>query len=152
MKMSEAAHVYVVEEGDYEQRCVVGVFSSRELALASWGSDITVYRLDGGEVTAPTWWHVSCNLQSLEWVAQTYRDASELKESVASIATWPAFRNNHGYPDGRLDIRIFTTNADEAIRLAKTAVLGKTVPVSSCTGPSVQHMWQPAGERKIESV
>ena len=127
-------HVYVAESGDYEQRGIDGIYSSREKALEAYpNSAITIYALDDADISlVPCVWEVSYLPEAIpsgkhRWKASRTGLASKVDEEV----TWLKWNlQNPTYPiNGEVRVEIWAATKDEAIAGARTKIRGLTIPI-----------------------
>lgn len=124
-------HVYLVEDGDYEDRHVVAICTSRETALSFRGS-VTVFGLDDADISnVACWWHVSylpgkVGVGYHKWTAVSWNDAGDNVRSPR----WLQWEQGKNMPeDGRVDIASWACSKNDAILDAKSILKGTTVPV-----------------------
>lgn len=145
------AVVYLVEGGDYEQRCVVGIYTTREAALATGvegRGDVSLMGLDDVDVLdIPCWWDVSYSLGALgrghhRWQARSWGDAGRGNQTLCWLQ-WPDTRIPR---NDRVDIEVWAPSKREAIEKGKSQLRGATVPIHVYNGQDHPPPWRQIGE------
>ena len=124
-------NVYLVEEGEYSDRYVMAICSSRGKALELFpDGDVRVMGMDDEPVgNVMCWWEVNLYPPD-KWTAKTYHDAG-VKHTEPIWHKWPLPHSQANWEpeNGRIDINVLADSEESAINMAKEKLDEKEVRI-----------------------
>ena len=141
--------IYLVETGEYEERYLVGIYSTREAALDA-GVEVRIMGLDDAPIESPHWWRTSYfpkvsaeNNRGRHWMASTYHEADDRTPEPVWLQ-WSSLGKMP--PEGRVDLDVWATSEAEAIEQAKSELKEATVAINTYSAGDASNPWRKTGE------